>query len=576
MVHHQKSLATFTMSGLFLLYSQLICAENLPDAGSLMREQQMQRQLPAQLPVVDKAKTKRADRDSGIQVEVKRFVFTGYDGIAEEQELQKLVSDSLGKRLSMACLDEVLQKVAAYLKDKGWFLSRAYLPDQDVTSGVVEIRIEQGRIDGKVIFRPDKSVRVRPSKLEGFTDRIVMSEEALNMKKLERSLMLINDLPGVKAKASLSPGSKPGTTSLDLRVSEGPLVSGSIWGDNQGNRYTGTWRGNTIILINDPVRVGDQLAMLMTYGGKGLVQGRFSYNVPLGFNGMRGSLSYTGMHYKLVEGAVASSNYSGYSKILDAGLSYPLLRSRSSNVTGTFNFSTKKLVDQLGEVEIRDKNSNSGTFALKGDRYDSLFGGGVTNWNVNLTCGAMHEQVTAAKFDAMANTTEGEFTRMNVGMSRLQHLTDRATMSVAWSSQIAFSNLDSSEKFSLGGPYGIRAYPFSEGSGDHGQLFNGDLRFSLPVPHSWGNVQLGGFYDAGRITIQDTRTMASLGTATNRNTYWLQGAGVSLNYTMSGRLSIRSSWAHVIGDNPGRSTAGNNYDGKSDKSRFWLQSSLSF
>lgn len=576
MEHQQKSWAIVAMTCVLMLNQQAVKGDALPDAGQLLREQPQQQQLPANLPTSDKKTVTVKKRESGPSVAVKRFVFKGYEGIASEPELQLLVSDSVGKSLSMDELNAVTRKVTSNLKDHGWFLSRAYLPVQDVTSGEIEIHIEKGQCDGQVKFRRDKTVRICPSRLDGYVDQGIPSGEALNMKKLERVLLLINDLPGLKTALSISPGRTSGTSALEMVTSEGPMVRGTVWGDNQGNWYTGSWRSNAMVSLNDPLRVGDQLSMLISYGGNGLLQGRFAYSAPLGYSGLRGTLSYTGMKYKLVKGDVATSNYTGYGKIFDVGLSYPLQRSRTSNMTATMQYSKKELVDQQNNLDLHNKNSDGGSVAFNGDRYDSTLGGGLTTWNIGVTFGSLQEHVAASLSDAVANKTEGGFSRMNLGLSRLQRLTNQSTINLAWSSQVAFTNLDSSERLSLGGPYGVRAYPVGEASGDHGHLINTDLRYTLPLSSSWGTLQVGGFYDAGRITIQNTRTMANLGTATNRNTYWLQGAGLSLNYSLGKRFSLKASWAHTIGNNPGRSSSGNNSDGKDDNNQFWLQSAFSF
>ena len=141
---------------------------------------------------------------------------------------------------------------------------------------------------------------------------------------------------------------------------------------------------------------------------------------------------------------------------------------------------------------------------------------------------------------------------------------------------MAEGNLDSSEKFSLGGPNALRAYPVGEASGDEGQLLSAELRCTLPFAAQSGNLQLIGFYDAGHILINKERYPGDLSTATGRNDYWLLGAGAGLNYAYSGRFSVRGIWAHVIGDNPGRSIAGRNSDGLNDRDRFWLQCMFSF
>ena len=162
------------------------------------------------------------------------------------------------------------------------------------------------------------------------------------------------------------------------------------------------------------------------------------------------------------------------------------------------------------------------------------------------------------------------------GFYRLQRLKERLNAIVSWSDQIAFSNLDSSEKFSLGGSSGIRAYPTGEGAGDEGHLLNTEIHYDVPAPPAWGNFQINGFFDAGHITLNKNRYTNDVSNATGRNDYWLKGVGLGINYSSGSRFSLRTCWAKVIGDNPGRSVAGNNSDGKNDKSRYWLQAILQF
>jgi hypothetical protein len=59
-------------------------------------------------------------------------------------------------------------------------------------------------------------------------------------------------------------------------------------------------------------------------------------------------------------------------------------------------------------------------------------------------------------------------------------------------------------------------------------------------------------------------------TATGKNDYWLSGAGLGMNLAKIGLYSLRTSWAHTIDDNPGRSTTGKNADNYSEDDRFWL------
>ena len=94
-----------------------------------------------------------------------------------------------------------------------------------------------------------------------------------------------------------------------------------------------------------------------------------------------------------------------------------------------------------------------------------------------------------------------------------------------FSGQWSEGNLDASEKFSLGGHAGVRAYPMGEGSGDRGWLAQSELRItvaSAATAFLWG--------DAGQAQLNAKPWDAS--SATRRS---IAGAGVG------GRIA-RGGW----------------------------------
>jgi len=567
---HLLPLSALLLSLLLLQPAIPLVGATIPDAGSLLRDQQKSLQQPKKLPPRVKNKKEQPKAWSGVMVEVKGFTFSGYDGVATEAELQSLVAGERGKKFSLRQLNALVDTIAAHFMEKGWGQVRVWLPAQDITSGMVRITITQVKSDGFIAIIRDKSVRIKDGVLRGFVQRIVHRNQPVNEHDLERSLLLMNDLPGLSTKANFVPTTRPVVNSLEVSVTEAPLFSGMFWGDNQGNRYTGFGRGNAFFSLNDPLRYGDQMTLLLTEAS-GLAQGRVGYSFPVASNGIRANFAWSGMRYELGE-ELASLQYKGNSNSIDASVSYPVLRTRAATVTSAISYGFRSLVDSMAGEDIRDKQLNNVTLSMSGDRYDQLYGGGYCYYTAGITTGNLHESVT----DITLTGTDGRYTRFNLRLARLQRLGDRLTVNLSGSSQQTLSNLDSSEKLSLGGPNGVRAYPVSEASGDEGQLVNADLRYMLPLPAQWGAFQLSGFYDAGHILLNKVRYAGDVSNITNSNDYWLQGVGVGVNYTGSGRVFLRATWAHVLGDNPGRSAEGNNSDGLNDKSRFWLQAMLSF
>lgn len=550
----------------------LALSPSLPpvDAGSILRDQQSRLPQYPQLPAPEKAKEQPAKSESGVLVAVKGFKFSGYEGAATEAELQMLVADAKGKTISFGELKGLVDKITDHFREKGWFRARAYLPKQDVTSGIIEIAVLQGASDGRLEFKLDKTARISQGLLRCIGETAVRKGAPINEHDFERSVLLMNDVPGVIARASLAPGTLPGTTGVEVAVSEGPILSGVVWSDNHGNRYTGSLRGNTTISINDPFRYGDQISALLTEAD-GLAQGRIGYSAPVCFPGLRGSLSYTGMSYKIGADR-ASLNATGSSNNVDVGLSYPLLRSRTNTLMTSLTYGYKALVDKTEGLVSSDKQLNSVTLSADGDRYDQLWGGGATSYSVGVTTGHLNESINESY---SVTGKEGQYTRFNFALARLQRLSEVLNVNLSGSAQISLDNLGSSEQFSLGGPNAVRAYPVGEAPGDEGQLVTADIRYNIPLKTSTRSFQIVGFYDAGHIKLNKERYNNDVSNDSSRNTYWLQGAGVGINYLFSQKGTIRCSWARVIGSNPGQ-YGGKNADGRGDKSRFWLQGELYF
>lgn len=558
-----KKILAVALVLLFSCSTAAFCAP--PNAGTILREQQPQRQLPMELPPTAAQKKQPALKNTGVTVKVKAFRFTGYHGLATQKELQKLVAGAVGKRLDVTALRELTAKVTAYLRKKGWFLAQAYLPQQDVTSGTIIIAILQGTSDAPMHFKCNQNSRINQNFLQAIGDQAVQTGEPVKEQPLERSLLLMNDLPGVSAKAALSPGNSSGSTDIGVCVNEGPLFSGSVWGDNYGNRYTGSWQGNTMMNVNDPYGYGDQTSLLFT-GAEGLQQGEASYSIPLSSTGLLGTLSYTSLHYNLL-GDLSALDGNGDSNVVTAGLSYPLLRSRSANIWAAFNYSFLNFIDNEEDVATSNKQLNQGALSLNGNHFDNFCGGGYVTGKVEATTGYLNESGP----DIGITGTQGSYTFFNFQLARLQKLTSTTTLNFSFADQLSLNNLDSSQQFILGGPYGVRAYPVGEASGDNGQLFNVDLFRDLPIPARLGTLKLDGFFDAGHITLHNDPWINSVVTATGDNSYWLKGVGLGLIYKYEQRFALSATWAHVIGGNPGRSIQNEDFDGRSLDDRFWLQ-----
>jgi hemolysin activation/secretion protein len=248
---------------------------------------------------------------------------------------------------------------------------------------------------------------------------------------------------------------------------------------------------------------------------------------------------------------------------------YPLLRSRLQNLYLALTLDQKSFDNRSAGITTTRYKNQVASLGLNGNLFDNLGGGGANTANISFVQGRVDLTGSPNEAaDAATLQTAGSFNKLRFGVSRQQVLTDSVSLFAAFSGQTASKNLDSSEKFYLGGSSGVRAYPSSEGGGSEGQLLNLEVRKRLP-----GNLNLTGFYDWGSVLVNKNNNIVG---ATALNSYDLKGVGVSLAWISNFGLSVKATLSHRIGDNPNPAPNGNDQDGSLNVNRFWLQVSLPF
>lgn len=569
--NHYKAMPVLIITVIFACAAP--CAAAQPDAGRLLQEQRQQvPQVPQRPPqVIDKDGGRAPLGDTGAQVLVQGFVFSGIEGLATEAELSKLVEDAIGRELGFAELQALAERVTRYLRDdKGYLLARAYLPKQDITGGIIEIAVIAGRIEGGARIDVKPPSRIRPGLLEGIAGRSVADGQAARLKDIERAVLLMNDLPGITAHASLERGETPGASRLVITAREG-LAAGSVLAfDNYGDRYTGVRRGIVQLAANDPCGLGDQLSVGLTLT-RNLYQARGAYSLPLGGSGATWSLYASHLDYELGSD-MEDLDVDGSARTLGTSLGYPLLRTRAASLWVNAGYEHLAMEDDTLGAETRKRRLPVGNASLTGSFFDGLGGGGISSLSVALYRGDLDispaDDDTA---DALGPRTQGGFLRATYSLARLQRLTSSVSLLASVRGQVAGGNLDSSQKFLLGGPGGVRSYPVGEAAGDQGHLMTGEVRCDLPFGPKGALTQLVGFVDAGAVTLSKRTWEGALTNATENNRYWLSGGGAGVNVGNPGRYSLRLAYAHKIGRNAGRNMDDTDTDNHRDHGRLWFQ-----
>lgn len=498
-----------------------------PDAGRILQEvTPLPKRPPPRAPETTIEERPAALPDDGQRILVKGFRISGATVFADS-ELLPLVGDVAGKNLGFAELDAVAARLTRHYRDAGYLLARAYLAPQDIRDGIVTIAVAEGRV-GQV--NVTNKAGLAASALAPVSN--VVPGEVIRADALEASLLALSDIPGVEVKSTLRPGAAVGTSDFLVDVEPGVAFSGSADFDTFGNRYTGTYRLGTSLSWNNPVGLGDQANLRAQTSGDGFLYGRLGYQLPVGASATRIGAAWSHMHYKLGE-SCAYMRADGDATVGSLYLLQPLLRSRQANWSGQLEYDNKQLVDRIGSTSTEiDKTLRNWTLGLNGNLLDGVGGGGSTTLSLSYTNGELNLDAVQSAIDRVTARSKGSFDKWSASLQRVQRLPADMTITVSASGQWAGKNLDSSEKFALGGAYGVRAYPQGEASGDEGHLVSVELR--KPIFDRWEGL---GFYDDGHATINRNPWTAE----TNR--LHLAGYGIGAAYSGGGyTFRVFAAW----------------------------------
>ena len=544
-------------------------AQAVPDAGSLLREERREPRttLPPPSQVVPLPAPATAP-PGGVRFTVTAFRLQGVT-LLPEAELQAVLAPWLGRPIVFTDLAHAEQAVADAYRQRGW-LARPQIPQQDLVGGVVTLRVTESRLGQVRIDDEGLSLRFDRGRIVLAATARQKPGEPLRPEDLDRAVNLLNDAPGLHASAVLAPGANPGETDLVLKPVDQPRWVGKVDMDDASPRATGSVRVGVDLALNSPSGIGDQAVLDASTTGAGNAFVSLGYTRPLGDDGWRIGVNGSLMEYRL--GAeFAPLGAHGNSKTLGVRATYPLLRGGRRNASLTLAAERSRFLNIAGGTVISDKSLTDVSVGFDGDSSDDLGGDGNTQWGMAVRRGRVDLSANAAneQADAAGPRSAGRDTRLTWNLARLQQAGRAGVFWLSGNGQFADRNLDSADKFSLGGANGVRAYPALEGTGDNGWLASAEWRFPLLPTLQWV-----AFYDQGEVGVNQRVDFAG---APARERIDLKGVGMGLNWVPFERGVLRAQLARRIGTNPLADPAsGDDSDGSLRRFRLWFSLAAGF
>lgn len=497
-----------------------------PNAGQLLEENR--RTAPPMLPsptpqrLIDAPVRPTINMPDGVSVTVTQFRITGAVSYSAET-LAELVQPWTGKRLDIRGLNDAAGALTRHYQSRGHLLSYAYLPAQRVADGVIELSVLEGKLEGVQIVTA-QDVRLRDQVVQVHTDPLV-KPGALLQSEVERKLLLLNDIPGVTARAAFTPGATTGGAEVIISVAEEEPLEVRLDLNNHGAKSTGEYRAGINLQFRDLFGWGDNTTARGVASDRGsLVTGSLTTSVPVGGDGWRLGASVSRLKYQLAEsfrtlGAVGQADSLG----LDA--SYAMRRTADNSVYLRAGFDHKRLRDEVQQLGSSNaKRNDTAELAASFDQRSSW--GGLSAGSATATMGQLR----------VSGVVRQPWRKLAVQLVHQQAVGQGLSLYGRLSAQTSGVQLDSSEKLGLTGPGAVRSYAAGEVSVDHGGLASVELRYARDF--LGGNVVGSLFHDyAGGQINRSAQSLAGNDpevTATGLGLGWASG-GWGLNATLAWR-----------------------------------------
>jgi len=466
--------------------------------------------------------------NSKIKVLINHIVIQG-NTIFSKKTLNRLIRSFEHKNLSFANMQRIANTITKYYRLHGYFLTHAYLPTQDLDNHILTINVIEGKY-GK--FSIKNNSLVRSNILRGYMPK---SGKVVSLSSLDRRMLLINDLAGAKiVKASVYPGFKIGTSGFSLNVAKTQRIQAYAMYDNYGTKATGEYRFNGGIILNSLIGYGDSLSFstldsfsdsLRNLGG--------IYILPLGYSGLKLNLQASATKYRLQD-------------------QYALTEFTSIFMNDTIQSQDSK------------KHVNGLSFSISGNDAYTLFSKPARfSGNIRYTRGDVIMDNAVARANDSLVDTQGYFSKLWLQIVQNIYLTNKLTLQAKLIGQTSFSkNLDSSQKLTIGGVYGVRAYTNSELLADKGIIVSLQTNYRLPNIKNYTNT-VGIFIDGSK-----AYKNANPYTGVVNNERELDDIGLS--YMASYKfINLRVSFTHGFGPDA-KSTTQPTYD----NNKFFVQTSM--
>lgn len=418
-------------------------------------------------------------------------------------DIEVLIARYRGQCLGEQSLGALIGEINGAYASRGYITSKAYLPEQNLNTGLLKLVVVEGKIekivhvivdeDGNESDAPIIKTRLALSAREG---------QPLNLRDLEQGLDNINRMSSSQSALDLMPGTTTGGSIVVIKERKGNRLRTYLGADNAGALSTGNYRVRASVEGDDLAYVNDQWALSLTTS-ENSNGATAQVSLPIGY----WTLSLTGSYFEsqnlLTQTALL------YSQTANANARVERLVWRDATtkirmIAGLQHFWNGRLVNAS---ELTPSERTSVRLATATELH---LPGSVAQIELGLSRGVPQMFAIADLSQGAASAPDLGFTKLDASLYWIKAFEwGRIVANV----QAQYTNdvLLSPDQLTIGGWESVRGYHGVEVAGDKGVLARTEFIFSMPslgflpqaMAEHWERhkkkIEPFAFVDSGRI-----------------------------------------------------------------------------
>jgi hemolysin activation/secretion protein len=493
----------------------------------------------------------------GISFILKNVKITGA-AVFKPEDLSMAYEAYIGKQVTFKDLEEIASSIKERYKKKGYLLTDVYIPEQDIAQGTVEIRVSEGKL-GELKVEGNKWFS--SALLSKFIHE--KKDQILNIFRLQKDMLRLNQNPDLDVTAVLSPGKEPATTDVVLNVKDSYPYHAGLNFDNLGTRLVGKDRISLALRSTNMTGRADSIAV-NTLKSRSSSGEFLSYAVLLDTYGTRAGIDLTNFYMKLGR-EFRDQDITGTTQVATPHVSWELWLSPDFQGYVDLGMDFKSIKRKNSGEPVSNDQIRMPYAAFDLAKTDHYLGGGQTTFSPRLSFSTGHFLGGSSREHPSASRagTGGTFFKYDQALNRIQKAPLDSFISIRSQFLAASRTLPSSEQLQLGGANSVRGYPEGEYLADIGAVLNAEWAFrgyifpkEYKLPHAKMSLrdqfQPVIFLDLGEGKLKRTGPG-------ERHRMFLMGAGAGLRFQFNRNFFLRLDWAKHLTDRPTQGQGPSNF-----------------